>query len=148
MSTNVLAFDYGSRRIGVAVGERSTRSSSPLGTVPVTRAGPDWKAIERLLRDWEPGLLLVGVPRSPNDGSEGTFAPDARRFAEALGERFDVPVQIADETLTSREARDLLREERRSGRRTRRVGRGDVDPVAAVLILRGWLDAQEGAGPA
>lgn len=143
MGTNVLAFDYGLRRIGVAVGERSTRSSSPVGSIAVTRAGPDWQAIERLLRDWEPGLLLVGVPGSP-EGQPGSFAPAALGFAAALRERFALPVETADETLTSREARDLLREERRSGRRTRRVRRGDVDPLAAQLMLRGWLDAHDG----
>lgn len=144
--SNILAFDYGLRRIGTAVGERCTGTASPLGTVRVTRSGPDWGAIERLLRDWQPGLVLVGVPRLP-DGSEGSFAPNARRFAAELGERCDVTVEMADETLTSREARDLLREERRSGRRTRRIGRGDVDPVAALLILRGWLQINDNARP-
>ncbi|MBA3564770.1 MAG: Holliday junction resolvase RuvX [Gammaproteobacteria bacterium] len=142
--STVLAFDFGLRRIGVAVGHRSTGTGSPLGVVHVTRKGPDWDAVERLLRDWQPDLLLVGVPGLP-DGGEGSFAPHARRFAVELRERFGVAVETADETLTSRAARELLCDERRSGRRTRRVGRGDVDPVAALLILRGWLEAHRGA---
>lgn len=141
---NILAFDYGLRRIGVAVGESATGSSSPLASVRVTRRGPDWETIGRLLDEWRPVLALVGVPRLP-DGGEGSFAPAARGFARALGERFGVAVETADETLTSREARDLLREQRRSGTRTRRLRRADVDPVAAVLILRGWLESRERA---
>lgn len=141
---NILAFDYGLKRIGVAVGERATGSSSPLGSVRVTRRGPDWDTIGRLLDEWRPVLALVGVPRLPN-GGEGSFAPAARAFARALGERFGVAVETADETLTSREARELLREQRRSGVRTRRLRQGDVDPVAAVLILRGWLASREHA---
>lgn len=140
---HVLAFDYGLRRIGVAVGECSTGSSSPLGIVRVARKGPDWDAIDRLLRDWAPAVVLVGVPQRP-DGGEGSFAPAARRFAGELRERFGVTVETADETLTSKEAGELLREQRRSGQRSRRIGRGDVDPLAALLILRGWLNSRDG----
>jgi len=143
-SGNILAFDYGLRRIGVAVGESATGSSSPLVSVRVTPRGPDWESIGRLIDEWRPVLALVGVPRLP-DGGEGAFAPAARGFARALGERFGVTVQTADETLTSHEARDLLREQRRSGARTRRLRRADVDPVAALLILRGWLASRERA---
>ena len=133
----LLAFDYGSRRIGVAVGQTLTGSASPAGTVAVT-AAPDWVALEQLIRRWSPTRLLVGLPYNM-DGSETVLTGVCRAFARELARRFGLPVDFVDERLTSVAAQADLREARRSGARTRRVRREDIDANAARLILETWL---------
>jgi putative Holliday junction resolvase len=133
----LLAFDYGARRIGVAVGQTTTGTASPVGTLSA-ESGPDWQAIARLLRDWGPRRLLVGLPCNM-DGSDTVLTAECRRFADELARRTGLPVELVDERLTSVAAIDELREARRSGAMARRVSRGDVDANAARLILETWL---------
>ena len=133
----VLAFDYGAKRIGVAVGQAATGTASPAGVIPVHGA-PDWAALERCVRDWSPARLLVGVPYNM-DGTETALTATCRAFADELARRFGLPVDCVDERLTSRAATADLREARRSGARTRRVRREDIDAHAARLILETWL---------
>jgi putative Holliday junction resolvase len=135
-----LAFDYGARRIGVAVGDDLTRSARPLATIANAQA-PDWNAIEREIKAWKPSACIVGLPLDL-DGNEQAITQQARAFAKALGERHALPVHLADERLSSRAATDELRNARASGRMTRRVRSGDRDQQAARLILEQWL-----AGP-
>jgi putative Holliday junction resolvase len=135
----VMAFDYGARRIGVAVGQTTTGSASPAGVVEV-RGAPDWGALERCLREWSPSRLLVGLPYNM-DGTDTALTATCRAFAADLGRRFALPVELVDERLTSAAATAELREARRSGARTRRVRREDIDAHAARLILETWLRA-------
>jgi putative Holliday junction resolvase len=133
----VLAFDYGSRRIGVAVGQTTTRTASPAGVIPVG-AGPDWAAVERCVREWAPTRLVVGLPYNM-DGTETLLTGTCRAFGSELSRRFGQPVDFVDERLTSAAAQADLRDARRSGARTRRVKREDIDANAARLILETWL---------
>jgi putative Holliday junction resolvase len=133
----ILAFDYGVRRIGVAVGQTTTGTASPAGVIAVSGV-PDWAAIERCVREWSPARLLVGLPYNM-DGSDTVLTAACRRFATELARRFGLPVEFVDERLTSAAATADLREVRRSGARTRRVRREDVDANAARLILETWL---------
>jgi putative holliday junction resolvase len=135
----LLAFDYGARRIGVAVGQTTTGTASPAGIVAVA-ATPDWAALERCVREWSPARLLVGLPYNM-DGSETVLTGVCRAFAGELARRFGLPVEFVDERLTSVAAQADLREARRSGTRTRRVRREDIDANAARLILETWLRA-------
>ncbi len=133
----LLAFDYGTRRIGVAVGQTTTGTASPAGVV-VAGATPDWTALERCVREWSPARLLVGLPYNM-DGSETVLTGACRAFAGELARRFGLPVEFVDERLTSVTAQADLREARRSGARARRVTREDIDANAARLILETWL---------
>ena len=133
----MLAFDYGERRIGVAVGQATTGTASPAGVVSVSGA-PDWSALERCIQDWSPARLVVGLPYNM-DGSETALTGPCRVFAAELSRRFGLPVAFVDERLTSVAAPADLREARRSGARRRRVRREDVDANAARLILETWL---------
>jgi len=126
----LLAFDYGSRRIGVAVGETVTRSARPLATVTVRGNRPDWGTVTRLIGDWCPSRLVVGLPVDM-DGAEQEASRGARRFGRQLEGRYRLPVDLVDERLTTRIARQQLAE---TGR-----WRDPVDPVAAQLILEGWF---------
>lgn len=132
-----LAFDFGARRIGVAVGDDLTRTARPLTTI-VNAETPDWPAVERELKAWKPTACVVGLPLDL-DGNEQSITRSARAFAAALGERSGVPVHLLDERFSSRSANDALREARASGRMTRRVRSGDRDQQAARLILEQWL---------
>ena len=134
----LLAFDFGFRRIGIATANRETRTSSPLTTVRVERDLP-WHELDRILDDWRPAQLVVGVPEG--DGTEAV-ARRARAFAAALAERYGLPVATVDETLTSAAAASELAEKRRSGYLRRRVGKGGIDRLAACLIAEQWMSQQ------
>jgi putative pre-16S rRNA nuclease len=134
----VVAFDFGLRRIGVATANRETRTASPLTTVRVDRE-PPWRELDRIIDDWRPAQLIVGVPEG--DGAQ-SIARQARAFAAALGERYGLPVATVDETLSSAAAESELAEKRRSGYLRRRVGKGGVDRVAACLIAEQWMNEQ------
>jgi putative Holliday junction resolvase len=137
----VLAFDYGLRRIGVAVGNVVTSTAEPLLTLPAAGGEPDWAAIGACVADWRPGLAVVGVPYNM-DGSPGTLTAAALAFASALATRFGLEVVTVDERLSSHEAEDALRQRRRAGLLGRRVQRADVDKEAARVLLRQWLDGR------
>lgn len=126
----VLAFDFGTMRIGVAVGDFETRLAHPLTTIQVAATRARFEAIGRLIAEWQPALLVVGVPGHA-DGSEHPVGKLARRFAQRLQGRFGVRAEFVDERLTSREAADMLRA---AGARGGRLKAG-LDAVAAQRIL-------------
>jgi len=134
----VLAFDFGLRRIGVATANLQTRTASPLTTLRVDRT-PPWNEIDRVIDDWRPGHLVIGVPEG---AGADTIARRARAFAAELAERYGLPIATVDETLTSVAAHAELAEKRRSGYLRRRVGKGGVDRVAACLIAEQWMSQQ------
>lgn len=133
-----LAFDYGEKRIGAALGDDLTGSARAL---PVLANG-DWAALDRLIREWRPAALVVGLPLN-EDGSEQPASQAARRFTEQLRQRSGLPVHQTDERYSSRAADDHLREARASGQLGRRVRKGDRDGQAARVILEQWLGLGE-----
>lgn len=134
----LLAFDFGTRRIGVAVGQTLTRSATAVGVLPARLGSPDWATVDTCIARWAPTRLLVGLPYNM-DGSETTTTAASRAFGEDLARRSGLPVDFVDERLTSAAAYDELRHERRSGVRSRRIRPEDVDASAARLILETWL---------
>lgn len=133
----VLAFDYGTLRIGVAVGDTLTRTARPLRTIERKTALP-WEALQRLIEEYLPAQLLVGVPYNV-DGTETALTAAVRDFAQQLATRSRLPVALVDERYSSLEAEQELRLARRGGLKTRRVTHADVDRVAAKLILERWF---------
>ena len=140
-----LGFDFGLKRIGVAVGQSVTGSASPLGVAVVRGGEPDWAAIGRLIVEWRPASLVVGLPYNM-DLSEQEMTGHARRFADELAQRFPLPVHTVDERLSSREAEAQLKERRQQGRR--RVSREDIDGAAACVILESWFNSLKGPSSA
>ena len=128
--STLLAFDYGDIRIGVAVGQTVTATASPLTSVRVRGRCPDWNTITSLVRTWEPDALVVGLPYNM-DGSDQETTHSARRFGRQLHGRFQLPVHMVDERLTTREAKSRLAEQGDPD--------GDDDPVAAQVILESWF---------
>jgi putative Holliday junction resolvase len=134
----VLAFDFGLRRIGVACGDTVSRTASPLQAVPAGPAGPRWEMIDRLLRDWQPDMAVVGLPYNV-DGSESGMTGVARSFAAELRRRYGLEVAMVDERYSSREAEVRLKSARETGLRRRRVAKSDIDAAAACVILERWF---------
>jgi putative holliday junction resolvase len=132
----VLAFDFGLRRIGIATANLATRTASPLTTLKVRDAIP-WSDIDRVIDEWRPAQVVVGLPEG--DGA-ASIARAVRAFVAQLGERYRLPVATVDETLTSSAAQSELTNARRSGYLRRRVQRDSTDRVAACLIAEQWLN--------
>lgn len=131
----LLAFDYGTRSIGVAVGQTVTSSARPLTELRARDGTPDWGHIEKLLQEWQPDLVLVGLPLNM-DGSESDFAARARKFARRLHGRFGVAALMMDERLTTQEAKSI------AGHNSN-YRDNPVDALAAQLILESWLGQPE-----
>lgn len=134
----VLAFDYGLRQMGVATGQTLTNSAQGLCILKANDGVPNWDQISKLLEEWKPDLVLVGLPLNM-DASESELSRLARKFARRLQGRFNVNVLMVDERLTSQDAKTLVRNENNEGK----SGRMDVtkiDHLAAALILQSWLD--------
>jgi putative Holliday junction resolvase len=134
----ILGFDFGMRRIGVAIGQTATHTASALETV---RHGtsPDWQAIDRLVGEWKPVLLLVGLPLG-KEGEETDMSRAAQRFGAALRNRYLLDVAFADERLSSYAAASRFVELRASGN-LRQKDAKQLDAAAARLILENWLQA-------
>ena len=133
----VLGFDYGERRIGVAVGQTLTGSANPLDVVKVRNHRPDWKRIEELVRRYEPDALVLGLPQHA-DGSAHKLSPRIHRFERQLRERFRLPVYLIDERLSSYEAAQRCDEN---------VASSGLDAVAAQVILETWLHHGAASAP-
>ncbi len=131
----VLAFDFGERFLGVAVGNTLTGLAHPADMIEATEVDKRFAAIEALLKDWQPTRLVVGVPFSM-DGSEHVMTARCRRFARQLEGRFRLPVDLVDERLTSASAEESLRQAGKGGRKHKHL----THSVSAQIILQAWLD--------
>ncbi len=125
-STTLLCFDFGTKRIGVAVGQTLTDTATPLEIITVRNNRPDWERIGRLINQWQPQALVVGNPLNM-DGSRHPIGAAVDAFARKLQGRYRLPVLRADERLSTVEAR------------ARQRNNDAVDHVAAQIILEGWL---------
>lgn len=140
--TIILAFDYGTRRIGVASGNTFSRVAQALCTLECKQQQAPWQAIDKLIRDYLPGQLVVGLPYN-DDGTPTGMTPAAQAFAAELAERSKLPVTLVDEGHSSKEAERELAHLRRSGLKTRRVTHADVDMTAAKVVLERWFSQRE-----
>ena len=136
-STTVIGFDYGARRIGVAVGNRLSGARA-LEVIGNGTQGPDWTRIGTLLREWQPQLLLVGLPLTMA-GEEQRNSTAARAFAAELTQRYGTPAQLVDERLSSREAAQRFAARRASGQAKRKHAAA-LDAVAAEIIVENWFN--------
>ncbi len=134
MST-VLAFDYGLKSIGVAVGQRLTGTASTLKALKAQDGTPNWEQIEALLKEWQPELVVVGLPLNM-DGTEQPFTARVHKFINRLHGRFGVKVIAQDERLTTVDARAELF----SQGGFKKLSKDAVDCYSAKLILESWFD--------
>lgn len=129
-----LGFDFGYKRIGVAVGQKLTCTASALSVVPAIRGVPNWMVIRELIVKWQPQALIVGLPTCINDKELYTTAA-ARRFANELHQQFSLPVHLVDERLSTVEAREQVF----SQGGYRQLSKSQLDCIAACVILEQWL---------
>lgn len=123
---HVMAFDYGTKKMGIAVGQSITGTANPLKNIAAKDGIPNWEEIEKLVSEWQPDLFIVGLPLNM-DGSESEISFRAEKFARRLTGRFNIPHQTVDERLTSFEAKQFIDE------------KADVDAIAAKLILETYF---------
>lgn len=133
----LLALDFGTRRIGIASGNLLTRTATPVTTLEA-HGGTPWPALDRLVAEWRPDLLVVGVP---GDEPEREINVAIAGFIGELEARYGLPVETVDETLTSADARAGARAARSAGRARRPVPRARIDQHAACLIAEQWMGA-------
>ena len=139
-SGTVLAFDFGTRRVGVAVGELGLGIAHPLETINAVSDRERLDEVGRLIREWEPALLVVGLP-SHMDRTEHALSTRCRRFAAQLERAFGIDTRLVDERLTSAAAAESLAASGVRGRRQK----GLLDQVAAAHILQTFFTARDDA---
>jgi putative holliday junction resolvase len=138
-SSTYLGFDFGNKKIGVAVGQASTAIANPLQTVRSINQTPNWQVITQLITEWQPIGLVVGISKQ-QDGSDNIITPRMHKFCRQLEGRYQLPVYKVDETLSTFEAKQLLFDELNlSAAKLWAV----QDQLAAQLILQSWLNAHE-----
>lgn len=133
--STVLAFDFGARYLGVAVGDTVTRLAHAIEMIEATEVDKRFVAIEVLIKAWQPARLVVGLPLSM-DGSAHAMTARCRRFARQLEGRFRLPVAMVDERLSSASAEEALRQVGKGGRKHKHLAHS----LSAQIILQAWLD--------
>jgi len=135
-STTYLGFDFGMKKIGVAVGQTTTATASPLQTIRSIQQNPNWEIIGQLIREWQPIGLVVGISRQ-QDGTDNPVTPRMLKFCRQLEGRYSLPVYQQDETLSTFEAKQLLFDEVNVNATKLWAVQ---DQLAAQLILQTWLN--------
>ncbi len=135
MIQTVLGFDFGEKRIGIATGQVITGSASPLTTLNAVNQKPDWDAIAKIINEWHPDALIVGIPKYL-DGSESEMTKRAERFSRQLEGRFKLPVHTINEALSSFEAEQELQKNKKIDQHNKQ----EIDKMAAAIIVQSWLE--------
>ncbi len=130
----IIGFDYGTRRIGIAIGQTLTATARPLTIVSVKKRQINWADITTLIQEWQPDALVVGLPKHA-DGSDNTITAAVRRFSRQLHKRYQLPVHTIDETLSSVAAAEKML----SSPFSKKKNRKNLDAFAAQIILETWF---------
>lgn len=134
----VMGFDFGTKSIGVAIGQTVTGTARPLKALKAKDGVPSWDAIDAILKEWVPDIVIVGLPLDLTGGELENITARARKFANRLKGRFGINVELHDERLTTTEARSSLFEH--GGFRA--LNKGNVDCQSAVIIIESWFEKQ------
>jgi putative holliday junction resolvase len=137
LSRHFLGFDFGTQQLGIAVGGSASGRAEPLTSASVRHGVPDWPILDRLIKEWQPAALIVGLPLNMDD-SENAMTRAARKFGHRLHARYNLPIHLVDERLTSVDAKNTLVESRVPWKQRK----AKVDKLAAQTILQAFLDEQ------
>jgi len=130
----ILAFDFGLKHIGVAIGQEITNTAQTFFSLDAKNGEPDWSQLDPLVKEWNPKLMVVGNPLNM-DGSDSEIKKNSDKFSDLINKRYNVPVELMDERLTTREARARLKSEEGSF-----ISSGkDTHQIAAQIILENWF---------
>jgi len=135
--TNVVGFDYGKKRIGLATGQTITNSATPCKTIQQIDGNPDWIAIKTEIEQWKPQALILGMPFH-TDGSENKMTAASRQFGYELKKRFKLPVIEVNEALSSQQAEEILKQSIKINQQNKH----EIDRMAAAIIVQRWLNEQ------
>ncbi|MGB5279549.1 MAG: Holliday junction resolvase RuvX [Gammaproteobacteria bacterium] len=135
---SVMGFDFGLQRIGLATGQTLTGTATPLTTLHAVNHKPDWDSISSQIEQWQPDVLIVGIPYQL-DGGESDITRAARNFSRQLEQRFSLPVYTIDESLSSYAAEQALKTEKKIAKHNKH----EVDKIAAAMIVQSWLNSQQ-----
>ncbi|MGF1899613.1 MULTISPECIES: Holliday junction resolvase RuvX [unclassified Aliivibrio] len=137
-SRTIMAFDFGTKSIGSAIGQEITGTASPLKAFKAQDGTPNWDDIEKQIKEWQPDLIVVGLPTDLHGKELETITPKAKKFANRLHGRFGNQVELHDERLSTAEARADLFEF--GGYKA--LSKGNIDCQSAVVILESWFESQ------
>ena len=132
----ILAFDYGEKRTGVALGISITKTARPLTTLYSVNSQPNWQEIDKLLTEWNPSRLIVGIPDDSEQNKE--LRKNITLFCRELSDKSNLPVFTHDETLTSDEAYLQLKNKRKAVKS--KINKEDIDQIAAAILLESWMN--------
>lgn len=132
---SVLGFDFGTKYIGVAIGQELTGSASPLGSVKANDGIPNWDNIEKYLTEWQPDIVVVGLPLNM-DGTEQPMTKSAKKFGNRIHGRFGLPVEFQDERLTTADAKERLF----SQGGYKNLKKDNIDSHSAMLIIESYFE--------
>lgn len=138
----IMAFDFGTQKMGIAIGQAAIESSTPLALFPMKDGIPDWNQLLKIVKEWQPTLFLVGLPLNMDD-SESELSARARKFARRLRHQTNITTWMVDERLTTREARDELESYQEQGR-AKKIA---ADSIAASLLIQSWYRDPQGIQP-
>ena len=130
-----LAIDYGERRTGVAIGQSLTKSAQPLKTISTIQNDPDWQQIKQIINEWKPDQIIVGIPDDSHQNK--ALRKKIHKFCTQLKDKFQLPVDTHDETLSSDEAYRYLKSKRQNSKG--KINKKDIDKIAATLLLESWM---------
>ncbi|MGP1929017.1 MAG: Holliday junction resolvase RuvX [Arsenophonus sp. NC-WZS1-MAG3] len=130
----IIAFDFGTLSIGIAIGQKITATASPLTAIKAKDGKPNWLGIEKIIQEWQPELAIVGLPLNM-DGTEEPISNQVRKFANRFYGRFSIKVRLHDERLTTIEARAQLFNQ--GGYRA--LNKSKIDSISAVILLESWF---------
>ena len=141
-SQSSMAFDFGTQKMGIAIGQSTMESATPLPLFAMKDGIPDWNQLLKLVREWQPNLFLVGLPLNMDD-SESELSARARKFARRLRHQTNIETWMVDERLSTRAARDELSHYHAQGRGKKL----SADSLAATLFIESWYRDPEGLTP-
>ena len=138
----IMAFDFGTQKMGMAVGQALIESATPLALFPMKDGIPNWDELHKIIKQYQPNVFLVGLPLNMDD-SESELSTRARKFARRLRHQSNIDTLMVDERLTTREARDELDHYQAQGRGKKLA----ADSLAAALLIESWYREPHGLTP-
>ncbi len=137
-----IAFDYGLKKTGVAIGQSITKRASPLTSLPMTHGEPDWSEIDKIFKNFKPNCAVFGIPEKQMN-KDNSLMDQIKRFSLKIKNRYGISIEFINEHLTSKTAKDQLKQQRQEGILQRQLKKGQIDSMAASIILQEWMNYEE-----
>jgi len=137
----LIGFDYGTKKMGVAIAQCITKTATPLNVLKIKNENPNWEQLDQIVNDYKPDIAIIGYP-GKNNKKTSLLANKIEKFESAIEKHYKMPTILFDETFSTTIARQELRDLRRDGILSKRIKRGQVDSMAAKIILEQWLQLE------